>query len=73
MDSMPFLHANRLFNLFFVEELAFSEVRSILDQLLDQDAFNFEIQETQMSYHIQVDEVCFKVWVSDLDVLIQRD
>ena len=72
MESMPFLHANRIFNIFFVEDLAFSEVRGILDQLLEQDAFNFEIQLNRESYHITVDHCAFQVWVSELDVIIER-
>ncbi len=35
MDSMPFLHSNQVFNIVFDEDLAFSEVRAILDYLLD--------------------------------------
>jgi len=72
MESMPFLHANRLFNIFFVEDLAFSEVRGILDQLLEQDAFDFETQLDQASYNISVDHCSFQVWVSELNVIIQR-
>jgi len=73
MDSMPFLHANRIFNIFFVEDLAFSEVRGILNQLLEQDAFNFEIQLNRVSYRIRLDHSSFHVWVSDLDVIIERE
>ena len=73
MESMPFLHANRIFNIFFVEDLAFSEVRGILDQLLEQDAFNFEIQSDRMSYLIRLDHSSFQVWVSELDVIIERE
>jgi len=72
MESMPFLHANRIFNIFFVEDLAFSEVRGILDQLLEQDAFDLEIQLSRASYHIKVDHCSFQVWVSELDVIIER-
>ena len=73
MESMPFLHANRVFNIFFVEDLAFSEVRSILNQLLEQDAFNLEIQENREAYYITVDHSSFEVWVSELDVIIERE
>ncbi len=72
MESMPFLHANRIFNLFFVEDLAFCEVRQILDQLLEQDAFDFEIQLKRASYDVRLDHSSFQVWVSELDVIIER-
>lgn len=73
MESIPFLHANRVFNIFFVEDLSFSEVRSILDQLLEQHAFNLEIQVSREAYYISVDHSSFEVWVSELDVIIARD
>jgi hypothetical protein len=73
MDSMPFLHANRIFNIFFEEDLAFAEVRGILDQLLEQDAFNFEIQLNRVSYYVRLDHSSFNVWVSELDVVIERE
>jgi hypothetical protein len=73
MESMPFLHANRIFNIFFVEDLAFSEVRGILDQLLEQDAFDFDIQSDRVSYLIRLDHSSFQVWVSELDVIIERE
>ena len=44
MESMPFLHANNIFTITFEDDLAFTEVRSILDQLLERNAFNPEIQ-----------------------------
>ena len=44
MESMPFLHANQVFNIFFWEDLAFAEVRAILDHLLSQQAFELDTQ-----------------------------
>jgi hypothetical protein len=73
MESIPFLHANRIFNIFFVEDLAFSEVRAILDQLLEQDAFSWEIQANRICYHIILDHSSFQVWVAELDVIIERE
>ncbi len=73
MESMPFLHANRIFNIFFVEDLAFYEVRGILDQLLEQDAFDFDIQSDRANYLIRLDHSSFQVWVSELDVIIERE
>jgi hypothetical protein len=72
MESMPFLHANQVFNIFFLEDLAFAEVRAILDHLLAKDAFDIRIQETQASYHIDLDTSSFQVWVSETNVMIER-
>lgn len=72
MESMPFLHANQVFTIFFLEDLAFAEVRAILDELLAKNAFDFTIQETQCSYQIDLAESSFQVWVTEMDVVIQR-
>ena len=72
MDSIPFLHADRVFTIFFLEDLAFTEVREILDSLIDQDAFNVEVQKLRAEYRINLDHAQFNVWVSELDVVIQK-
>jgi hypothetical protein len=72
MESIPFLHANQVFNIFFLEDLAFAEVRAILDHLLAQHAFDVRIQEMKGSYKIDLDTSSFQVWVSELDVIIER-
>lgn len=72
MESMPFLHANRIFTLIFADDLAFCEVRAILDHLLARNAFSPEVQKAHGLYKIHVKEVLFQVWVSELDVIIER-
>lgn len=72
MDSMPFLHANRMFNIVFFEDLAFSEVRAILDYLLDRNAFTPEAQENEGFYVVYVENFSFSVWVSEMEVIIER-
>jgi len=72
MDSIPFLHANQLFTIFFEDDLAFTEVRLILDYLLDHNAFDPDVQETAGRYLIDSEQTTFTVWVSELNVIIQR-
>ncbi|MCA1959665.1 MAG: hypothetical protein LDL33_02630 [Desulfomonile sp.] len=72
MDSIPFVHANRLFTIFFVEDLEFWEVRAILDRLLDRNAFDTHIQEIQSRYEIDLEDDSFTVWVSETDVYIRK-
>jgi len=72
MESIPFLHANQVFNIFFLEDLAFAEVRAILDHLLAQQAFDLNAQEPQDFYQIDLDESSFQVWVSEMNVIIER-
>ncbi|HMK34746.1 MAG TPA: hypothetical protein VK463_06750 [Desulfomonilaceae bacterium] len=69
---MPFLHANQVFTIVFEQDLAFTEVRAILDYLLDRNAFDQEVQNDEGYYAIDVGTEAFQVWVSELDVVIER-
>lgn len=73
MESMPFLHADQVFTIVFNEDLTFVEVRSILDQLLAENAFDHEVQEDRGFYRLDVEAASFHVWVSEMDVIIKRE
>lgn len=70
---MPFAHADRVFTIIFSEDSSFFEVRAILDHLLDRNAFDAGVQESEGFYKIEVNETFFSVWVADMDVIIHRD
>jgi hypothetical protein len=72
MESMEFLHANKVFTVFFVEDLAFSQVRGILDHLLDKNAFDPVVQQTEGRYQIELEDGSFTVWVYEMDVIIRK-
>lgn len=72
IDSIEFLHANRVFTIFFREDLAFTEVRAILDHLLADGAFDPYVQRQRGWYEINLNHASFEVWVSNLDVVIER-
>jgi hypothetical protein len=73
MDSVPFLHAGQVFTIIFEDDLGFAEVRGILDHLLAQNAFDVVVQQARReSYWIDVENSSFQVWVSELDVIVQR-
>lgn len=69
---MPFLHANQIFTITFLEDLTFSEVRGILDHLLARAAFDADVQEERGFYEMDVEESSFRVWVSEMEVIIER-
>lgn len=71
MESMPFLHANQIFTITFLEDLTFANVRRILDHLIDANAFSPEVQEEQGHYVIELDHESFNVWVYEMEVIIQ--
>jgi hypothetical protein len=72
MEFIPFLHASQIFNIGCEDDLAFSEVRAILDELLQDNAFDSEVQQSQGHYRIEVDDSLFEVWVVQTDVFIRR-
>jgi hypothetical protein len=73
MESMPFLHANRVFTITFADDLAFAEVRAILDYLLEAEAMNPLTQDVHREHHIAVAEASFQVWVDESEVFIVRN
>ncbi len=71
MESIEFLHANQSFVVTFEEDLAFSQVRAILDYLLSENAFHPDVQDSHGVYDIALDDARFKVWVAHMEVIIQ--
>jgi hypothetical protein len=72
MESMPILHANQIFTIFFEEDFAFSEVRAVLDHLLQEQAFSPEVQDNRIEHSVDLEVGSFQVWVRDMDVVIRR-
>jgi hypothetical protein len=72
MESIPFVHANRMFTIVFFEDLAFSEVRYILDYLLQRNAFDPDVQDDEGFYVVDIENCPFRVWVSERDVIIEK-
>ncbi len=73
MESMPFLHANNIFIITFEDDFEFSEVRFILDQLVERNAFSPEVQEEEGAYCLTCGHAQFSVWVIESEVIIRRD
>lgn len=71
MESMPFLHDNQIFTITFFEDLAFADVREILDYLIEVDAFSPEVQSERGHYVIELKRGPFNVWVYEMEVIIQ--
>jgi hypothetical protein len=71
MDSIPFLHANQIFTITFLEDLTFEDVRRILDELMDADAFSPSVQANMGHYAIDLDGGSFDVWVHEMEVIIR--
>ncbi len=71
MESIDFLHADRIFTIFFQEDLSFKDLRAVLDHLLDRDAFKPHVQEEEGLYAVHLPHASFTVWVANMDVYIQ--
>ncbi len=72
MDTMPFLHAGRLFTILFTDDLTFDEVREILDLLLAEDAFDSGDRGSPEDYNLDLAHASFNVWVLATSVAIQK-
>lgn len=70
MEFIPFLHSGRSFNIACEDDLEFKEVRSILDQLIELQAFDSD--DIKGSYRIDAEDNEFEVWVMEASVFIHR-
>jgi hypothetical protein len=73
VEPVPFFHANQLFTIFFEDDLAFTEIRRVLDMLIEDEAFDPKLQERINEYHLELDDACFDVGVAGMNVYIRRE
>lgn len=74
MEVYPFHHKNLFFNIITAYDLTFKEVRSILDQLLKNEAFNERGENWGCGklYNLQLDHIEYEVDVHGYEVIIYR-
>jgi len=74
MEVYPFHHRNLLFNIFTDLDLTFTEIREILDYLLDGNAFPKGEKEAEgaMIYDIRLGAVQYTVDVMGYEVVIYQ-
>jgi hypothetical protein len=72
MESIDFLHAERIFTIHFRDDLTFVDVRKILDTLLSRNAFDPEVQQETDWYSLDFGHAAFSVWVSHMHVVIEQ-
>jgi len=72
MESYPFHHQNRIFKLFTDYDLTFVEIRGLLDELIDADAFLIDDKEAEWtSYQVYFQDFVYEVWVLYPSIIIR--
>ncbi len=72
MEVYPFHHQNLFFNIITDYDLAFKEVRKVLDHLLKVEAFKQEDFENGKFYEFQIDNIQYEIDVNGYEVIIYR-
>ena len=75
MDTYPIVHRNLIFNVITDQEISFSEIRKLLDHLIDENAFEndeqYSMDEPQM-YELYIDDYHYVVDVLNYEVAIYK-
>ena len=72
MESYPFHHNNQIFKLFTDYDLTFVEIRGVLDELIEVDAFSIDGDEEAewTPYQVCFEDFVYGVWVLYPSVII---
>ncbi len=74
MEVYPFHHKNLFFNIITDHDLTFTEIRNILDQLLQKEAFDGKGDHWGCGnlYTLRADNIEYEVDVHNYEVVIYR-
>jgi len=74
LEPFPFHYRNKLFQLYTEYDLTFKEVRALIDELLEMDAFNMDRngEEEWIPYQIEYKDHFYEVWVSFPGIVISK-
>ncbi len=72
MDVYPFHHNNKIFRVFTDYDLTFVELRGVLDELIEIEAFSLDRDEEieWTSYQVYFEDFVYEVWVLYPSVII---
>lgn len=75
MDVYPISHKNLIFNVITDQDLRFTEIRKLLDYLLDENAFfpdEDALSDMPKIYEVQIDDYHYVVDVLNFEVAIYK-
>ena len=72
MEVYPFHHKNKIFRVFTDYDLTFVELRGVLDELIEIEAFSLDRDEEieWTSYQVHFEDFVYEVWVLYPSVII---
>jgi hypothetical protein len=69
IEKIPFLHRKRMYNIIIEDDITFTALHYILDDLIGNDAFMVEEGIAKL-YTVTHEEVCYTIGVDGIDVII---
>jgi hypothetical protein len=69
IEKIPFMHRQKMYNIIIEEDITFTALHSILDDLIRQNAFPAEEGCAEL-YDVTHEELCYTIGVDGIDVII---
>lgn len=69
IEKIPFLHRQRMYNIIIEEDITFTALHCILDELIGQGAFEAE-EDCGELFKVQHEDTSYTIGVDGIDVII---
>lgn len=69
IEKIPFLHRQRMYNIIIEEDITFTALHCILDELIGQGAFETD-EDCSELYRVQHEDISYTIGVDGVDVII---
>jgi hypothetical protein len=69
LDKIPFLHRGNAYHIIIEDDISFTALHYILDELIDQGAFNVP-DDCAMQYMIAFEDINYIIGVDGMNVII---
>ena len=70
IEKIPFLHKQKMYNIITEDDLTFTALHYIIDELIDQGAFSEPDQENAELYSVFFEEIKYTIGVDGTDIII---
>jgi len=69
IERIPFIHRDKLYYIISREDMGFSALHFIIDILIDQGAFNMDMEEPEL-YTVVCEGTKYTIGVDGIDIMI---
>lgn len=70
IEKIPFLHKQKMYNIITEDDLTFTALHYIIDELIEQGAFLDQDSDNTELYSISFEEIRYTIGVDGADIII---